>query len=696
MKLTIFMILIACNFGFSIQIHAQTAQECYEQGLALKEAGDIDGAIKLFDKARKKDRNFADANYELALCYMSLGTIRGRILAEYALDRALDKEPGNARYFFALGELRKKQRFIYESIKMFERVIDNDPNFHAARTELARLYTEEEWNHNPEKAEYHLIELSERAPEYPDIHYLLGRAYYQSEEYTRSEMHLLQQLESNPDHALAKLSLGWTYLKMEEYEKSTYFYLEGLKELDDPEKLEEMGDMMWVMFTDEEREAHEALPLNKRGNFYVEFWKRRDPNIVTRENERLIEHLKRVENVKTDYAYDNYRGYDDMGEIYLKYGEPSSIGGSYGIGGSAYERNTDRGDDMITWFYLENIPPTLFHFLINKGGYAYRVPFFNLGTEQPTLEKPLRYIGDYSLTQKYWGFDRHLAPPEQFMYSYPEETYEIPVIVSQFQGDDETTELDIAYGIPYKEILFEQQATGRSADVNSAVLVNDTLGNRLSSEERLTKYLYRESNDPENDVVTGREQVAQKPGIRRIGVSIEQEASGRSGIRQFELPVRDFSGPDLEISDIMILASHDIPDIIPRSSREDLHLTQYLYADIRKSTPLVLYYEIYNLNLDNNGQTAYEVTYSVQRLAVEGTVLERLVDKVGRILTGQDITEIKVSQRRFGYSSKALETISLDISALPAGRSTITVTITDKVSQQTKEISRIIQIIEDK
>ncbi|MFC1557531.1 tetratricopeptide repeat protein, partial [candidate division KSB1 bacterium] len=48
-------------FAAAQNIHAQSARECYEQGLALREAGDIDGAIEMFDKARKLDWNLSKA-----------------------------------------------------------------------------------------------------------------------------------------------------------------------------------------------------------------------------------------------------------------------------------------------------------------------------------------------------------------------------------------------------------------------------------------------------------------------------------------------------------------------------------------------------------------------------------------------------------------------------------------------------------
>ena len=64
-----------------------------------------------------------------------------------------------------------------------------------------------------------------------------------------------------------------------------------------------------------------------RMRFLRKFWKDLDPSPETQENERLEEHIIRLEYVESNFAADRgKRGSDtDKGRIYIKYGPPSDI-----------------------------------------------------------------------------------------------------------------------------------------------------------------------------------------------------------------------------------------------------------------------------------------------------------------------------------------------------------------------------------
>ncbi|MFC1557593.1 GWxTD domain-containing protein, partial [candidate division KSB1 bacterium] len=649
----------------------------------------IDGAIERFDKARKLDWNLCEANYELALCYMTKDYATARIYAGYALDRALGREPENTVYLFALVKLKRMMGLNRDPIDILNRILEIDPEHHEARRLLAQMYTDSEWDRNPEKAEQHILELAERAPETPDIHYMLGKAYYENEDYTQAEPNLLQQLDSNSDHALAKLLLGWTYLKMENYEKATDFYLEGLRGLDDPEKMDEIDNVMWVLFTDEERQACGSLLLNERGDFYADLWKRRDPNILTAENERLIEHLNRLDYVKKYFAYPNYRGYDDMGEIYLKYGEPGGMKTwhTFMEETSANVRGTNYAISREQWIYINNDPPVYFDFEISKGGHTYQVPQKGVSNfDTSSLD-----IGNTFVTDPFIFHDMRLAPPEQFMYSYPDETFDFPVEVWQFRGVNDRTALELYYGIPYEELQFKQEEDQRIAESTSHVVVSDTLGNRINDRTRTDRYAYREASGREREIAIDYEPLRSVPGVFRFGLSLTPGDSSRTGIMQFTLPVRDFTSENLMISDIVVLGNTDLPAATPDKRRHDLNLIPYLFNDWTKTDPLMLYFEIYNLTLVNNS-TNYTVSYSIKKIEKEGTFLEGIVQGVGKILTGGP-SEIKITHNRAGTTDESYEVISLDISDLDEGESVITVTITDTYSGQAANVSRTIDIV---
>ena len=76
-----------------------------------------------------------------------------------------------------------------------------------------------------------------------------------------------------------------------------------------------------LIATPEEQREYEALDRFDRLVFARKFWQKRDPTPATPENERRIEHYRRV-----IYAIQNYseskEPWDRRGEVYIRYGEP--------------------------------------------------------------------------------------------------------------------------------------------------------------------------------------------------------------------------------------------------------------------------------------------------------------------------------------------------------------------------------------
>ena len=103
----------------------------------------------------------------------------------------------------------------------------------------------------------------------------------------------------------------------------------------------------------EEMDTLEAAPPQRRVLLWEEFWKRRDPDPRTAENEVLQEHVRRVA-----YARRNYRdgGKDgaisDRGRVYVELGPPDSIESQTMLqdGSSEYEIWHYLGPGVSYWF----------------------------------------------------------------------------------------------------------------------------------------------------------------------------------------------------------------------------------------------------------------------------------------------------------------------------------------------------------
>ena len=62
-----------------------------------------------------------------------------------------------------------------------------------------------------------------------------------------------------------------------------------------------LWDEVWLIASPDEIARHEATPPPERRAFYERFWGQRDPNLLTVENERLVEHYARRREVRRTY-----------------------------------------------------------------------------------------------------------------------------------------------------------------------------------------------------------------------------------------------------------------------------------------------------------------------------------------------------------------------------------------------------------
>jgi GWxTD domain-containing protein len=110
------------------------------------------------------------------------------------------------------------------------------------------------------------------------------------------------------------------------------------------------------IITDEERKAFKALATDEeRENFIENFWRRRDPNPDTEENEYRDEYYERIAYANEHYASGIPGWKTDRGRVYITWGKPDGVE-SHPSGGN-YDRPSYEGGGSTstypfeTWFY---------------------------------------------------------------------------------------------------------------------------------------------------------------------------------------------------------------------------------------------------------------------------------------------------------------------------------------------------------
>lgn len=121
------------------------------------------------------------------------------------------------------------------------------------------------------------------------------------------------------------------------------------------------NDVLYII-TDDEKKAFKALATDEeRENFIEQFWRRRDPNPDTEENEYREQYYERIAYANEHFASGIPGWRTDRGRIYIAWGKPDSVE-SHPSGGS-YDRPSYEGGGSTTtypfeiWYYrhLEGI-----------------------------------------------------------------------------------------------------------------------------------------------------------------------------------------------------------------------------------------------------------------------------------------------------------------------------------------------------
>jgi GWxTD domain-containing protein len=290
-------------------------------GYILLEGGRFEEADRVLLDALKIDRKFVEARSGRGLAQLALGKRAARALEEFRNTSVLDSEYAAPKYNLAMAHLVIRSR---EIGRWFEQVIDKFPDHPDAHFKLGAFH------------ETGLV--LEKDPDLP-------RA---AEAYNR-------QVSVNPDHAKAWFQLGsvllqsghpqeaidmWERLMKERprfRERYLTLLLEAYQKAGHPKLAEETAEEyiagldeetqdlfkdITIITTPAEKAEYEALDRWDRLAFVRRFWQKRDPSPATIENERRVEHYRRV-----IYAMRNFsearKPWDRRGEVYVRYGEPA-------------------------------------------------------------------------------------------------------------------------------------------------------------------------------------------------------------------------------------------------------------------------------------------------------------------------------------------------------------------------------------
>ncbi len=485
-------------------------------------------------------------------------------------------------------------------------------------------------------------------------------------------------------------------------------------------------DVSYII-TPEEKKAFNALKTDEeRENFIENFWRRRDPNPDTEENEFREEYYERIAYANEHFASGIPGWMTDRGRIYITWGKPDSVE-SHPSGGS-YDRPSYEGGGSTTtypfeiWFYrhLDNVGDGIeIEFVDPTGTGEYKiatspyekdallmVPGAGLTTaEQLGLaNKGDRISGQYQnganfMREQDTPFRRmeiitNLQRPPQVKYSdlqalaggdsgvIDNNPLEFQLDVSFFRQSDDRVITAFTVQADNKELVFENVGGLETANMNIFGRIMAVSGKRsgIFEDSVAANATTAELADTKDKKSVYQKAVALAPGTYKVDVVVRDVRSGNKGIRSLGFTVPKYDEKKLDTS-TLILASklrttteRDIGGMFVIGSAK---VIPNLTGTYKKGQEVGIYMQVYNAGIDQTTlRPAVDVQYVLTKDGKE--VLNQPENWEGLSDSGQRLT-----------LARLLPTI-----AMPLGNYELKIKIKDRVSGQLLEKSSKFTITE--
>ncbi|MEP6947369.1 MAG: GWxTD domain-containing protein [Acidobacteriota bacterium] len=477
------------------------------------------------------------------------------------------------------------------------------------------------------------------------------------------------------------------------------------------------NDVAYII-TKEERKAFMSLTTDEeRENFIENFWRRRDPNPDTEENEYREEYYERIAYANEHYASGIPGWKTDRGRTYIAWGKPDSVE-SHPSGGS-YDRPSYEGGGSTTtypfetWFYrhLDGIGDGIeIEFVDPTGTGEYRiardanekdalatVPGAGLTTnEQLGLsDKSDRISGQMGANGSNYQREqdspfRRLeiinglqSPPAVKFSDLQSSLTDSPVVdnnplafdlrVDFFRQSDDRVITAFTIQTTNKELKFEDSGGLQTAKMNIFARITAVSGKRsgIFEDSVVTNATASELAEMKDRKAVYQKAMALAPGTYKVDVVVRDVVTGNKGIVNMGFTVPKYDEKKLSTSSLILtstLRNTTDRDIGQMFVVGNAKVVPNLSGAYKRGQEVGLYLQVYNADID---QTTLRPSVDVSYILTKGgkEVLRQPENWEGMSDSGQRLTLARL----------------LPTAAMPLGDYEIKVEIKDRVTGQVVE-----------
>src|SRR6266480_655246 len=448
-------------------------------------------------------------------------------------------------------------------------------------------------------------------------------------------------------------------------------------------------DVTYII-TDEERKAFRKLETDdERERFIEEFWRRRDPDPDTDENEYREEYYERIAYSNEHFASGIPGWKTDRGRIWIMYGKPDET--ETHPAGGAYNRESYEGGGSTStypferWFYryLPGVGSGIeIEFVDPTGSGEYRIAR-NPDEKDALLHVPgagltlaesmgladkgdrianLGGIGSQSYQREQDSpFSRlqiltDLQRPPQIRFNELASAVNTPIIednplsfdlrVDFFRQSDERVITAFTIQTDNQNLVFKDSGGLAQAQLNIFAKITHVSGRRAGVFEDpvITRATQEELTEAKDRKSAYQKAVALAPGRYRVDIIVRDIASGATGVRHQGFEVPKYDPAKLSTSTLVLAVKleglGDQP-AVGMFTIGNAKVIPNVSGTFHRGSPVGVYMQIYNAGIDQTTlRPAVDVEYALMK---DGKELgKQLEDWRGNSESGQRLTLAKL------------------------------------------------------
>ncbi len=452
-------------------------------------------------------------------------------------------------------------------------------------------------------------------------------------------------------------------------------------------------DVAYII-TDEERKAFKKLETDdERERFIEEFWRRRDPDPDTDENEFREEYYERIAYANEHYASGIPGWKTDRGRIYITWGKPDEVE-SHPSGGTYNRESYEGGGSTSTypferWFYrylpgvgsgveIEFVDPT--------GSGEYRIAR-NPDEKDALLHVPgagLTLAEEMGLSEKgdrisniggvgNPGYQREqdspfnrlqlladLSRPPQIKFNDLASAVNTPIIednplafdvrVDFFRQSDERVITAFTIQTDNQNLVFQDSGGLQQAQLNIFGKITHVSGRRAGVFEDpvITRATPQELTEAKERKSAYQKAVALAPGRYRVDVIVRDIASGATGVRHVGFEVPRYDPAKLSTSTLILavkLEGLGEQPAVGMFTIGNVKVIPNVSGSYHRGSPVGVYMQIYNAGVDQTTlRPSVDVEYALMKDGKE--IGKQLEDWRGNSDSGQRLTLARLLDSR--------------------------------------------------